>query len=100
APNTTASRFSIKMLDFGDWNPTHSAYHEIQLIAYDTDWNLVDADILSFTNTPIGLPPETNSTGDACNAQPGDPGNYTFHVQGAGITWLVLQVTAGLDPHI
>jgi hypothetical protein len=100
AAGTTVSQFSITMLDFGDYNPTSSDYHEVRLAAYDADGYLVDEDVLAYDSVPKINPPEHRYTGDACYAMPGDLGNYTFEVAGAGITWVVLEITAGIDPHI
>jgi hypothetical protein len=100
APATTVNRFSIDMLDFGDWNPTLSAYHEVRLTAYDAEGLLVDDDVLSYASTPRVNPPELGYVGDACFALPGQYGNYTFEVTGAGITWVVFEIVAGIDPNI
>jgi hypothetical protein len=100
SPGTTVSQFSVAMLDFGDYNPTLSAHHEVRLTAYDANGALVDEDVLSYQSTPKTNPPEYKSSGDACTAQAGQPGNYTFEVVGPGITWVVLEITAGIDPNI
>jgi hypothetical protein len=100
APDTTVSYFSITMLDFGDFNPTKSPYHEIRLVAYDADGFVVDEDVLAFESTPFINPPELKYIGDACSALPGEFGNYTFEVSGPEITWVVLEVIAGIDPNI
>jgi hypothetical protein len=100
AAGTTVSQFSITMLDFGDYNPTNSEYHEVRLAAYDADGYLVDEDVLAYESTSQLNPPEHRYSGDACFAQPGDLGNYTFEVTGSGIAWVVLEITAGIDPNI
>jgi hypothetical protein len=100
APGTTVSEFSIKMLDFGDYNPTYSDYHEVRVTAYDAEGTVIDEDVLAYGSLPKKNPPEIRYIGDTCYALPGDPGNYGFTLTGPGITWVVLEVTAGIDPNI
>jgi hypothetical protein len=100
AANTTVSQFSITMLDFGDFNPMSVDYHEVRLAAYDADSYLVDEDVLAYDSAAMVNPPEYRFSGDACYAQPGDLGNYTFEVAGPGIAFVVLEITAGIDPNI
>ena len=102
----TVSDFSLRMVDFGDFNPSQSKSHEVVMTAYLADGTLVDVDTLSFTSSsatnPDGpsIPGGLWFTGDACTAVEGEPGNWVFDVAAPGIAKVTLQVLAGLDPKI
>ena len=80
--------------------PDYDDDHEVRLVAYDSDGWVIDEDILAYESTPKKNPPEYRYIGDACFALPGDLGNYTFEVTGPDITWVVLEVVAGIDPNM
>ena len=94
------SQFSLLMLDFGDFNPDKDTYHEVDLKAYDSQGAVVDQDKLSYHTGAAQNPWSLRFTGDACTAQPGEPGNFTFNVQGSGIVKVVLSIPEGKDPNI
>ena len=107
APGTSVSEFSLRMVDSGDFNLSRATSHSVKLVAYNASGDIVDEDELSYTSTDVRNPPGLTVTGDACTAQPGEPGNYTFEVSGAHITRLELHASNnGLpankpsDPHI
>ncbi|AUX45927.1 uncharacterized protein SOCE26_074290 [Sorangium cellulosum] len=105
APGMAVSQFSLLMLDFGDYNPSQAAYHEVDLTAYDILGNVVDQHRLSYTSATDAIPRTSTRgdlyfTGDACTAEPGQPGNFRFNVQGSGITRVVLSIPYGMDPNI
>ncbi len=89
APATSVSEFSLRMADYGDFNPGSATTHSVKLVAYNASGDIVDEDELSYTSAatvnPLGV------TGDACTAQPADPGNFTFRVSGSHITRLELR---------
>lgn len=99
-PNTTVTKFSILMLDFGDLNPSHATQHEVEMVAFDAKGTQVDKKVLSFNTAAVDNPPAYSEAGDACLAQPGQPGNYTFTVSGQGITKVRLHPVSGIDPNV
>jgi len=104
--------FSITMLDFGDFNPALVRGHSVELVAYTFDAagnrRVIDRDELSYQSLADELPTvptapnvgDLQTTGDACTAQPGEPGNFTFEVRGRGITHVALVIHEGPDPQI
>jgi type II secretory pathway pseudopilin PulG len=94
----TVPSFSLRMLDFGDYNPAGATEHSASLVAYDAAGQEVDRDTLTFTSTTDLLPRDGNGapgdlyyTGDACSAAPGQPGNYTFSVAAENIARVALE---------
>lgn len=93
SPGTTVSDFSIRMLDYGDWNPARESRHIVKLIAYDSTNTVVDSHVLSYRTPATNLPRSSYSpnygdlyiTGDACTANPGEPGHWIFSVSGTDI---------------
>jgi len=103
----SVSEFSLHMLDFGDYNPTRSTEHLVTMTAYDALGGEVNSDTLEYTSSSAGNPRANGSnvgdlylTGDACNALPGEPGNWTWEVSGSGIVKVELVVNKGIDPNI
>lgn len=104
--------FEITMLDFGDFNPEKTKLHSVELVAYcyrNGQRVILDRDDSFSYSSPEDEWPTTSfdpakgnlqRTGDACTARPGDPGNYTFHVSGPGITNVELLIKTGPDPEI
>ena len=101
APDVTVDNFSVKMLDFGDFNPNEATEHQVSLVAYDKNNQIVDQDTLFFTSDGQKIPHGGSAgdlwlTGDAITALPGEPGNYTFDVAGSNIYQLELQFSSNL----
>ena len=102
----TVSDFSLRMVDFGDFNPDESNSHEIVMTAYGVGGNPIATDVLSYDSDGLVNPRSSDYgdlyiTGDACTAADADePGNWVFDVAEPGIAKVTLQVTAGLDPKI
>jgi hypothetical protein len=101
----TVDSFRLRMLDYGDHNPAGATQHSVSLVAYDAAGVEIDRDTLSYTSTADTLPRDGNGapgdlyyTGDACSAAPGQPGNYTFVLQAAGIVRVALEFTHNGDP--
>jgi hypothetical protein len=76
------------------------------MIAYDADGNEVSRHELSYRSNGEKSPGESPeygdlwcSTGDAINAEEGEPGNWTWHVEGTGITRVELVFGPGFDPY-
>ncbi|MEM7119340.1 MAG: hypothetical protein AAF614_43395 [Chloroflexota bacterium] len=76
APGADVGYFSLHMIDFGDYNPAMVTEHRATLTAYDVNDEVVAVDSMVFVTdgTPLG------ATGDAFRAQPGEPGNFQFHL--------------------
>jgi hypothetical protein len=102
APGVTVSSFSLHMLDYGDFNPTNSTYHLVNMVAYNAANVPVGQDQLSYTSTGniSSLYGDLVLTGDAIDAISGQPGNWTWGVSGTGITRIVLSFGIGHDPNI
>lgn len=105
----TVDEFTLRALDFGDWNPYFAKATEISLVAYDGDGNVVDTDTLAFSFEPRLMPQTGMYLGkafnpylaaDATTAIPGEPGNYRFEVKGEGIARVELQYDNDVLPGI
>jgi hypothetical protein len=102
------SDFSLRMLDYGDWNPSANTHHIVTMTAYDGDGGFVDQMVLEFYSPGTGNPRSSYNpnygdlylTGDAVNALPGQPGNWLWQVSGEGIAKVVLDFGEGFDPNI
>ena len=95
------------MLDFGDYNPSRATNHLVTMTAHDTLNNEVDSATLQYTSSILTNPRAVGSsvgdlylTGDACDADPGEPGNWTWEVSGSGIVKVELEINVGIDPNI
>ncbi len=100
APGISASEFSLRMLDFGDLNPTLATNHSVTMRAYNSANQVVGQQVLSYTTTAVRLPPEMTLAGDATGAVPGEPGNFNWHVTGNGIVKVILEFGEGYDPNV
>jgi hypothetical protein len=90
------------MLDYGDLNPSESPSHYVSMIAYVVNNSVVSVAELAFLSSG-GISPQYGNlalSGDAVSAQPGQPGNWTWNVHGAGIVRVVLDFGDGHDPNI
>ena len=111
APGVTVSEFSLRMLDYGDFNPHLATSHSVSLTAYDPNGN-----VLTTTGGAQGFDHETLAestprsgtwnvpnpgtdvgdlyyTGDAVSAEeiPGEnPGNYTLSITSLRISRIEL----------
>ncbi len=100
------SDFSLHMLDFGDWNPSLSTAHSVNLTAYNGNGTVVAQQAINYTTQGVALPVDGGTygnltiTGDAISASPGQLGNWTWNVSGSGIVKVVLDFGAGFDPAI
>jgi len=103
APDITADGFTVKMLDFGDFNPTGATEHQVTLVAYDSNNVEVDTHMLEFTsdaaiNPTSGSAGNLQITGDAVSAQSGQPGNFAFTVSGTDIVRVELHFSSNVSP--
>ncbi|GAB4114843.1 MAG: hypothetical protein Kow00103_09190 [Candidatus Caldatribacteriota bacterium] len=102
----SVSDFSLHMLDFGDYNPNQTTYHLVKMIAYDNSDNPIDEDKLEYHSSSAINPRSSTEfgdlyyTGDACDAEEGEPGNWNWYVSGSGIVRVELWVEEGIDPNI
>lgn len=87
-PGTTVNSFSLRLVDYGDWNPSKATQHSAKLVAYDKDGKVVDTHELAHT-TKAGK--TVGTKGDACRAKTGEHGKYTFTVKGKGIAQIKLE---------
>ncbi|WP_082226627.1 lectin-like domain-containing protein [Microscilla marina] len=87
-PGTTVNSFSLRLVDYGDWNPAKATEHSAKLVAYDKDGNVINTDELKHT-TQAGK--TIGKKGDACGGQEGESGRYTFTVTGNGIAQVKLE---------
>jgi hypothetical protein len=102
APGITISNFTLRMLDFGDFNPTGSASHLVSMMAYNASNVAVSNQQLSYTTVGTISPVygDLLISGDAISSTPGQPGNWTWDVSGTGIVKVNLVFGAGYDPNI
>jgi hypothetical protein len=105
------SRFSLRMMDFGDYNPTKAEDHLVKFTAYDKI-GVVYSDILQYKSDTATTGPtkswdpdygDLQTTGDALKALnstlPKNPGRWTWLVTGQGILKVELQMFVGHDPY-
>src|SRR5262249_62436531 len=96
APGTSATAFSLTLLDWGDYLPfgaSPDGVYGAKLTAYDANDSVVSSDELTFTssssliqNRPSNEFGNLNVSGDACTASVGQPGRAPLSVEGSGIT--------------
>jgi hypothetical protein len=111
--DSPVSSFKLRMLDFGDFNPTRATRHYARMDALDATNSVVATQELEYTSsgginptswTPVTGTAKTNASlqqaGDACDAAPGEPGRYTWSVAGAGIQTVELSFGEGFDPNV
>jgi hypothetical protein len=105
--DVTISSFTLRMLDFGDWNPSTATHHKVEMIAY-AESSPVSSQVLEYDTLADNTPNESSSpdygnlqcnTGDA-SAESSYPGNWTWNVSGEGITQVTLTFPDGYDPFI
>jgi hypothetical protein len=105
-PGTSVNNFTLRMLDYGDWNTPRDIDHYVSMTAYNTGGTVVAKQELSFTSPSDSLPRSSSLygdlwfSGDAVSAQAGQPGNWTWNVSGSGIVRIVLEFGAGFDANI
>lgn len=106
--------FELRMLDYGDFNPNGGEYHLVEIMAYDGDDKLVDSETIEYWTDSKVNPNTAYKTsakeevlwdnlykaGDACDAEAGQPGDYTFKLAGGWIERVELRFGAGHDPNI
>jgi hypothetical protein len=109
SPKETVRDFSVTMLDFGDFNPTMYASHEVSLTAYDAENKVVDKDTLSYKSSREPNPRSSDFgdlwyAGDACTAKTDfpnqEPGIWTFKVTGSKIVRVEFDLVTGGDTAI
>jgi hypothetical protein len=104
AAGVSITNFSLRMLDYGDWNPTFATSHYVSMTAYDVSGNIVSREELSYTTPPDYAPRSSDlygdlfNTGDAFMAPLGQPGNWIWNVSGNGIVRVELEMGVGFDP--
>ena len=111
----TVSMFSVGIADWADYLPfgaNDDGIYALTLTGYDADGNVVDSDTYAFESPDSGfarraiidgeLVDLVNGAGDACRAAPGEPGTYTFVVEGTGIVEVELRFKdrPSVDPNI
>jgi hypothetical protein len=103
APGASITKFSLHMLDFGDFNPDGNLNHYASMTAYNANNVVVSKSELSYTATAALISPQYGDlsiTGDYITASPGQPGNWTWEVFGPGIVKIDLSFGVGYDPNI
>ncbi len=93
APGTSATCFSIRVLDYGDYYPYGGATHQVFLTAYDASNAVVDQDQILATGG-VDL-----TGGDACVTQAA-VGNVRLVVAGPGIVKVKLTYDRYPDPNV
>jgi len=104
----SVSEFSLHMLDFGDYNQDRVTHHLVTITAYSDMAGTVevDTDVLDYSSDNLPNPRSSTEygdlyyTGDACDAEEGEPGNWTWEVSGTGIVRIELEINEGCDPNI
>ena len=112
------SNFTLRMLDFGDFNPPVNGQfatdHSVTIQAFSdrigSSNALVDQQSLQYstkceTKDPMNptcsdLYGDLQITGDAVLSAGGKPGNWIWHVSGPGILMVKLDEGMGFDPNI
>ncbi|MFW6047834.1 MAG: hypothetical protein ACOC87_00865 [Candidatus Natronoplasma sp.] len=99
------TNFTLRMLDFGDYNPSRSTYHYANMTAYNGDDDVVDLMELEYNSDGQVNPRDSDYgdlwyTGDAVDAEEGEPGNWIWTVSGTDIVTIELYFGEGYDPNI
>ena len=103
APGLSVDLFNLRMRDFGDWNGVNATWHQISLIAYNANDEIVDTSVLEYTTDDQQRPTSSQFgslyiSGDAVTAEEEQPGNYTFTVEGTAITRIELRFDNDVVP--
>ncbi|MGF1523426.1 MAG: PEP-CTERM sorting domain-containing protein [Leptolyngbyaceae cyanobacterium] len=94
AEGVSVEEFSLRMLDYGDYNKGHATEHSILLTAFNSNGDTVDEFNLSYESSNAANPDgfyRNGGRGDALMASEGDPGLATLSVFGEGITQIQLR---------
>lgn len=94
ATGVSVEEFSLRMLDYGDFNQGRATEHSILLTAFNSDGETVDEFNLSYESSSATNPNgfyKNGGRGDALMANEGDPGLATLSVFGEGITQVQLR---------
>ena len=88
--SAAANSFSVRVLDWGDFNQGHATSHSVTLQALNSSNVLVDSAMFSFTsdnatNPHTGSQGDLYLTGDAISAVAGQAGNLTLSLAGSDI---------------
>ena len=112
APGITVSELTLRMADWGDFLPFGACPGDTcgaGIVAYDASDNELDSAELTFTsssgaltNRPTDEFGNLDTTGDACEASAGQPGNVTFTVTAPGIAKVTFAFHSGasVDPAV
>lgn len=110
AEGVTVSEFSLRMMDFGDFNPTNSTSHYAEMRAYDENDDEVDAQVLDYSSNGERVSPVTEEYGDLItngdaystvdDGMTPDLGRYTWTMEGQRITRIELSFGEGYDPDV
>lgn len=103
ASDASIDYFSMRLLDYGDYNPLQASKHEITLVGYDLNGNIIDSDKLLYMSDPQTRPRAGSAgdlwlTGDAKDGFPGEPGNYTFAVASPNLSRVELLFSNDVNP--
>lgn len=90
ASGVTADSFSVRVLDYGDFNTGNATQHTFGIKAFDGFNQLVATDSFFYTsdnsvNPTSGSAGNLSQTGDALLSSGASPGNILFTVVGSGI---------------
>ena len=111
APGVAVSRFSVRMLDWGDFLPygaNADGRYAMLMTAFNASGDVVATDEIAFTSTDSTLfrtSPEYGDlrvSGDAATATDGKPGNVVLRVTAPGIVRVEVHARdqQSIDPHI
>lgn len=110
-PGVSATAFSLALVDWGDFLPYGAApngIHAVSLNAYNAAGEVIATKQLSFFASGNGLRRnseefgDTGISGDACDAQVGQPGQARLAVAAEGIARLTFSFAnrESMDPHV
>lgn len=109
---TTVSDFRVQLLDWGDYLPFGACTDDrcsLLMRGFDAGNNQIASGEVFFTSSssavnsrPTNEYGTMNLAGDACMATPGQPGNATFSIAGAGIARVELffENQTDMDPNV
>ncbi|HSM71427.1 MAG TPA: hypothetical protein VK851_07770 [Anaerolineales bacterium] len=105
ASGVSVNNLSLRMLDFGDINPSLTTDHLVTMTSYDVNDAVVSSQQLSYTTLAELFPQSSNIYGNLqvngdASAPLGQPGKWMWSVSGDGITKVVLEFGVGHDPNI
>ncbi|GAB4141337.1 MAG: hypothetical protein Fur0024_3350 [Patescibacteria group bacterium] len=84
------NNFSLKLLDYGDWNPFGAKNSSVKMVGFNKNGEIVATEGFDFNSKTRTLTNGQVFNGGACEDAEGLPGNYKFNLEGEKIVRVTL----------